>query len=175
MNKPHKVFVLFCCISLLYAGCKKEEEIDKLPPATASGLGTFGCLINGKAWPIYEKGIHNLHVSYSNGELDIYYYIRDDISGLDKEWIRIITSKINKQGYYTLLFNDKNHGNLSARQKEVSYFSRDIINSNGFAILDISRFDSISNFIAGKFSYSLFDKGGASYIKIESGRFDVNY
>lgn len=27
-----------------------QAEIDKLPPITTSGEGSFACLLNGKAW-----------------------------------------------------------------------------------------------------------------------------
>ena len=37
---------------LLGAGCKKDKvtPLEQLPPATATGANTFGCLVNGEVW-----------------------------------------------------------------------------------------------------------------------------
>ncbi|MBX7206146.1 MAG: hypothetical protein K1X81_12050 [Bacteroidia bacterium] len=178
MNKPHKVFVLLYCISLLYAGCKKEEEIDKLPPATASGLGTFGCLINGKAWPIYEKGFHYVQAYYENGVLSVGYYIKaSELSFFDSQWVRISTKNITKPGNYIAWFDTNNDylGSCSVEIINNTYDSHHPINAGGFAWVNITRLDTVYGFAAGMFGFTLLDDNGLTSVKVESGRFDISY
>jgi hypothetical protein len=174
MNKLHKVFVLFCCISLLYTGCKKEEEINKLPPATAIGLGTFGCLVNGKAWPIYEKGFHYVDVYYTNKILRLDYQIKEDeFSFIDKEWVGITIKELTSSGIYIIPYNDLAKGSFSVKQKGSICFSTDLVNNSGSAYVEITRLDSANGIVSGKFNFGLFTESGSSYLKIESGRFDI--
>ena len=176
MNKPHKVFVLLYCISLFFAGCKKEEEIDKLPPATASGLGTFGCLINGKAWPVYEKGYHYVQVFYENGTLGVDYTIKpDELSQFSTAHIGIWVKKIQKPGNYLVYFDNTNTGSFNAYQNGIYYFSDDPINSGGIGWVNITRLDTVYGFAAGMFGFTLLDDNGLTSVKVESGRFDISY
>jgi len=163
-------------VLLFFAGCKKEEEIDKLPPATASGLGTFGCLINGKAWPVYEKGYHLLQTGYYNGVLQLTYTIKEnELSAYTSSIVSIITNEINKPGAYIINFSNNHHGNFSVKQRGVYYFSNDQINQSNFAWVNITRLDTVYGFAAGTFGFTLFDENGLTSVKVESGRFDISY
>lgn len=59
----HLIYILtVLALPLMALQCKKDNpveancqgdiacELAKLPPATTEGKGTFGCLVNGKAW-----------------------------------------------------------------------------------------------------------------------------
>ncbi|MBX7205961.1 MAG: hypothetical protein K1X81_11105 [Bacteroidia bacterium] len=175
MNKPHKIIVLFCCISLLYAGCKKEDEIDKLPPTTASGLGTFGCLINGKAWPNGVQGEHILDAFYYQGKFWVTYVIRDPNSLLNIETCTMQTREITKPGIYFLSFKDISINDFTVNHGAYTYASGLPLNLNNYAYMNISRFDTVNYIISGTFSFSLYDLTGTHQIKIDKGRFDVNY
>ncbi len=175
MNKPHKIIVLFCCILLLYAGCKKEDEVDKLPPATASGLGTFGCLINGRAWPIYEKGYHYIQAFYENGTLGVDYAIKpDELSQYTTAYVGIGIKKIRTIGNYLINFNNINNGAFTVSYKGIDYFSHHPINASGFAWVNITRLDTSQfGYASGTFGFTLLDDKGFTTVKVESGRFDV--
>ncbi|MBX7205957.1 MAG: hypothetical protein K1X81_11085 [Bacteroidia bacterium] len=175
MNKPHKIIVLFCCISLLYAGCKKEDEVDKLPPATASGLGTFGCLINGRAWPIYEKGYHYASAYYENKSLVLEYLVKpDELSPYVDSRIGIGIKKIQTIGNYIIHFDDLNSGAVSVSTNGIRYSCADPINAGGFAWVNITRLDTSQfGYASGTFGFTLLDDQGLTTVKIESGRFDV--
>ena len=59
------------------AGPAKPE--DQLPPATQTGAGTFGCLLNGQPWPLQGYSgrpnfITTYDAGYSNGSLAIRTY-----------------------------------------------------------------------------------------------------
>lgn len=54
-KKPVKTSLLFSILCFLFftnIKCKKNDVItvDQLPPATQTGAGTFGCLLNGVVW-----------------------------------------------------------------------------------------------------------------------------
>lgn len=68
--------------------CSKGKQndpapVDQLPPATQSGAGTFGCLVNGQVYtPKGNVGMTNFAVLYEPGAngatLNIITYRRDD-------------------------------------------------------------------------------------------------
>jgi hypothetical protein len=174
MKTPLHILLLFFTTCLLFTQCKRdEEEIDKLPPATASGLGTFGCLVNGKAWPIYEKGYHYVQVSYQNGMLDVGYYIRENELSLDKIWVHFRTIEVNKPGSFLLSFKDYNKSFAAVRYNETGYFSDASLNKGNYLDLNISRLDTVNGFVSGTFNFLLFNDKGTSFVKVESGRFDL--
>ena len=175
MNKPYKVFVLLYCISLLYAGCKKEEEIDKLPPATASGLGTFGCLINGKAWPNGVQGEHILDAFYYQGKMWVGYTIRDTKTMDIIESVDMQSCEIKKPGQYFLAMNDIKINQFAVGYQGFNYLSGHVLNLNNYAYMNITRFDTVNYIISGTFSFSMYDLTGTHQIKIDKGRFDINY
>ena len=97
MKNKYTLLLLFAAFSCLGIQCKKEREIDKLPDATTTGNGAFGCLINGRAWPIDEKGDHGYFLFYHAGELDLMYTV-DKGPNLMTESIVISTNKVYKPG-----------------------------------------------------------------------------
>ena len=171
-----KLLLLLASLSCLSLHCKKESELDKLPPATAIGANTFGCLLNGKAWPMGVKGSHYWDVSYQNGILRITYAIKDDpFNIISKEHVSLRTEKIKGNGIYLVPFNDYTKDFFSVEFDDNSYFSADQINKLGFASIVINRLDSINHFLSGTFEFSLFNESGTSQVKVSSGRFDFNY
>lgn len=67
MKKLH--FLLITALILL-SSCHKDDDpiapIDQLPPATQTGAGTFGCLVNGKPF-IDDSGSLNCFYQFVNG------------------------------------------------------------------------------------------------------------
>ncbi|MBX7205460.1 MAG: hypothetical protein K1X81_08560 [Bacteroidia bacterium] len=172
-----KLLILFsslCCLSL---HCKKESEEDKLPSVTNWGANTFGCLMNGKAWPMGRSGnLAPFYVTYWNEELVIQYTIYDDPMFTSiKERMVIIAKKINNVGEHFILFNDLNNGQFSARFNEQFYNSGYFTNYSGYASLNISRLDTTGpvRVVAGTFNFSLFDESGHSKLNVTKGRFDL--
>ncbi|MBX7205316.1 MAG: hypothetical protein K1X81_07810 [Bacteroidia bacterium] len=171
-----KLLLLLASLSCLNLHCKKESELDKLPPATTTGKQTFGCLINGKAWPIGVKGSHLWVVNYQNRQIDVGYYIKDSpFAFTDKEWVSITLKKVNKPGYYLVSLDGVSECSISIGSINDSYFSSDNVNKNAYASILITRLDSINHFLSGTFEFSLFNESGTSQVKVSSGRFDFNY
>ncbi|MBX7206522.1 MAG: hypothetical protein K1X81_13945 [Bacteroidia bacterium] len=170
-----KLLLLLTSLSCLSLHCKKESELDKLPPATAIGANTFGCLLNGKAWPIGAKGDHMTEVHYSKGILSVRYATRlDPFSSITNESVTLRTNKIHEYGSYFISYNDINEDFFSVGINGNIYSSA-FNNTNGFAFINISRLDSINHYVSGTFEFSLNDFNNSSKIKVSSGRFDFRY
>ncbi len=179
----HKILSLVWLMfitTILSSSCKKNKisEIDKLPPATQTGVKTFGCLVNGKAW-IPDNGCALLCPS----SLKFYY---DNINGGQfstkteltingrKEYINFGFDSCNKIGEYifstgmpgrSFAYNDYNKPNCQ------TLFSND----TGTAIsgyFNITRFDLPNGIISGTFEITL-SKQGCETINITNGRFDA--
>ncbi|MCC6683452.1 MAG: hypothetical protein IT247_00115 [Bacteroidia bacterium] len=150
--------------------------MDKLPPATAIGANTFGCLLNGKAWPMGRDGYQYSHIEYNNDVLDVGYYIKDDFNSLfDREWVHVVPKKINKVGVYVFQMKEISKGFFSINSNNIAYFSVDPINQNEWASIMIYRIDSINHIVSGTFDFSLYNQEGTKKIKVSSGRFDFHY
>ena len=92
------LFASFCCMAVR---CKEDEktELQKLPPITAVGAQTFGCLINGEVFVREDGDI--LHGSYSNGRLRVYF---EKVSQLGPGYFVNLTinNYIFKEGIYKI-------------------------------------------------------------------------
>lgn len=159
----------FCCLNMQ---CKKEREIDKLPSATTTGNGAFGCLINGRAWPVDEPGDHNYFLFYHAGKLDLMYNVYAT-GGQDIESIVISTNKVTKPGIYWIKGEPKNYYTIA--YDGTSYRSNSAINSDRYLYLNISRLDSINRIVSGTFIFSLYNNLGTKKISVDEGRFDLRY
>jgi hypothetical protein len=176
MKIIHTFLFAALCIVFLFAGCKKDDEIDKLPPATASGFGIYGCLLNGKAWPMGAKGYHMPEVYYENGVLRVDYVIKDDLlSSFEREWVSVRTDRIHSPGVYFINYNESNNEFCSVKFNELLYSSASMSNKNGLGYIQITRLDSINHFVSGTFEFSLLDMTGTSTMRVSKGRFDFRY
>ncbi|MBX7206108.1 MAG: hypothetical protein K1X81_11860 [Bacteroidia bacterium] len=168
----------FCCLSL---HCKKEEvqkEVDKLPPISAEGKQTFGCLINGKAWP--NASIYQFSAWGENGRFELNFYTRYSsgsiMSGpnIIDEMIISIKSGIDGPGHYLVPFNSGwQNVNFTMDYKNVLY--RSSITPSSYATLDIIRLDTVNHIVAGTFEFTLFDEIEWKSLKVTKGRFDCRW
>lgn len=160
----------FCCLNMQ---CKKEREIDKLPSATTTGNGAFGCLINGRAWPVDEPGDHGYFLFYNSGKLDLTYTVYSPNGLTLDEGITISTKAINKPGVHWIPFKDDNVFTILYREE--LFLSTSPVNKNGFAYMNIARLDSVNRIVSGTFSFSLYNYWGTKKISVDEGRFDLRY
>lgn len=94
--------------------------------------------------------------------------------GID-EIITITTDKISNVGIHVISYNEKATNFFVVKVNSDEYFSTDKINDKGYAIINISRFDTIQHILSGTFSFSLMDKWGTSVMQVTNGRFDLRY
>ncbi|MFA7380252.1 MAG: hypothetical protein WC150_07320 [Bacteroidia bacterium] len=161
------LFVSFCCLNVQ---CKKESELDKLPPATTSGAQTMGCLVNGEAFTLRPDMSAFYYAAYYNGTIEIQ---ADNQSPLGGTLILLTRGIITKPGYYLLPFNDGSIHSFGYIVDGESYASR--YTPSDFAYMKITRLDSVRHYMAGEFSFTLYNRYLSKSVKITHGRFDFKY
>lgn len=157
------------------------EELAKLPKATKGGYHTFGCLLNGYAWPGYETS--DLVVAYYNfnggKRFNVMCYTQE-ISGIipppTKDIVNIVTDDIiTGPGEYIISLDDINTDFVAIKYKELRYNSGFPASFGQKLHLNITRLDSINRIISGNFRISLLDYTGTKAMHLEYGRFDSYY
>ena len=155
--------------------CKKADPdpASQLPPATQTGAGTFGCLVNGQAWtPQGNDGTSNYNVyydhTYRGGNFGVNTY---RINGGFAQYIIFGGDSINHTGIYslsrslrTVFFSDS--------QKPIA--CQDYSGQAGQyrrGTLTITRLDRQAGIISGTFAFTLY-KPGCDSVRVTQGRFD---
>ena len=103
--------ILLPLLALLLMQCHKKDPDpakpeDQLPPATQTGAGTFGCLVNGKPWtPSGNNATPSFQVhydpTYHGGNLAVTAFRRLDDKG-NRQVISLGGDQIAKTGTYVL-------------------------------------------------------------------------
>lgn len=152
---------------------------DQLPPATQTGAGTFGCLVNGKPWTPtstfikpgftinFDPGYHggNLVVTASR-EVDNsnkYQYISFGGDQISKPGTYRVDPSITLQspGLYTAAFTDDTKIAPCDR-----YLFKPTIRAGTFTITRLN-----GGVVAGTFEFTL-TQPGCDTIRVTQGRFD---
>lgn len=185
MRLPPTPLLLAALLGL--SQCKKShpdpaKPEDQLPPATQTGAGTFGCLLNGQPWtPSGNLTTPNFLAlydpTYHNGNLDVRTYRNIDKLS-NKQYLSFGGDSINKVGLYHFITSNT----FPMRGPRTVYFSDDNKSSpcnyyNYFpgtttkGQLTITRLDKQQGIISGTFNFTL-SQPGCDTIKITQGRFD---
>ncbi len=172
-----KLLLLFTALSCLSLHCKKEEqqkEEDKLPPLTSEGKQSFGCLMNGKAWPD-SYNIDFGSSGYANGDFELYFRILDQVTGNIKEDISIgIRDQIFGSGHYIIPYSHNlMETNINASYHKTGYTS--YVTPGGYADITIIKLDTINHIMAGTFDFLLYSPTNIVPLQVTKGRFDFKY
>jgi hypothetical protein len=183
--------ILLALLLCTWMACKKDplppytgpQPIDYtvLPPATQTGAGTFGCLVDGDVWvprvelfvPTYDK-LFNFF-EYSNGG-----------GGLSA---KILTSTQND--YLSLSFSPNNF--MLSKHLPTSdslypyrvwlwfrfgdsgdYFEPIYEQPDSSNFFKVTYLDTSKNIISGEFNFTLYNQVG-NEIRLTNGRFDMKY
>ncbi len=161
---------------IIMTSCHKDDDhiapIDQLPPATQSGAGTFGCLVNGKAF-IDNSGSFNCFYQLVGGEY--YFHISGTNFNMIPGGIDIGTIKktIEEGQIYPLL--EELDGNASA-----AVFFQDILETSTTSTdytgeLTITKLDFENYIVSGTFSFDLLNPINGEIMEIREGRFDSHF
>ena len=148
-------------------GCKKDmpapiNELDKLPPATQTGQGTFGCLINGKAY-----------ITKSSSQVGAVYQLSFLQFGADypDHNIGILINKapiINKVYDLTNLGESLCHFNSRSDSKYCDYPPQ----NTTYGHVIITTFDTLKKVVSGTFEFATY-VSPYDTIRVTNGRFDL--
>ncbi|MBP7259669.1 MAG: hypothetical protein KBB37_00150 [Bacteroidia bacterium] len=189
MKTNYLILLLFVAFSSLNIQCKEDEkgpvlaeELAKLPKATSNGNETFGCLLNGYAWPggrkIYDYTLHIAYYNYNGGKrFNVMCYTSHSGSfPMKKDIVNIVTDDIiTGPGEYIISLDDNNTDFVAIKYKEIRYNSGFPASFGQKLHLNITRLDSINRIISGNFRISLLDYTGTKAMHLEYGRFDSYY
>ncbi|MBP9179371.1 MAG: hypothetical protein KBG24_02660 [Bacteroidia bacterium] len=183
------ILLLFVAFSSLNIQCKEDEkgpvlaeELAKLPKATTEGYETFGCLLNGWAWPAEEKyhffSFVEIFIQDGKKITNIMGYTTKDNSPFPeyKDIVNISTDDIiSGPGEYITTLTPTGTEFVAIYYKGIDYHSEFSVNKGQKLYLNITRLDSINRIISGNFRISLLDYTGTKAMHLEYGRFDSYY
>jgi predicted small secreted protein len=166
-----KKIILLIGILLTINSCSEKNEteltpLEQLPKATQTGENTFGCLINGEAFVVYNTSLQT--AIYQGGILQIGGAIND--SNRDINIILNISNPINLNTPYDLTFSPKNIAIFVNNKVNCYYDYSNTLNGS----FTINNFDTMNYIISGTFEFST-NKTGCEDIEITDGRFDLKY
>ena len=156
--------------------CRRDDPapVDQLPPATQTGAGTFGCLLNGQAWtPRGNDGFSNYSVSYDPtyhlGTLSVAAY-RLSGNGADQQTIGFSSDSIRATGTYFFKKAGRHQAGVENRATICRYYSQDAgVYCKGY--FAITRLDLSAGIISGTFAFTL-HRPGCDTVCVTNGRFD---
>ncbi len=170
---------LFVFTSLLiiffFASCDKDDDkpqnpVDQLPPATQTGAGTFGCLVNGVPF-VDSSGFFNCFYQLVDGE---YYF---GIRGRKESFIDQIvigSEKKHIDANTNILLQSRNDGNFWAN---VSFDCSNCLNANTAenapGIITFTKLDLQNNIVSAIFEFTVIDPNTGVIYEITEGRFDA--
>lgn len=172
----HSLLIIILSICIFTTSCHKKKDTPQLPPETQTGAGTFGCVVNGKDYLIADYPDAFATFIYLN---DIYshgYYFTIRVSKKSPSWVMgILTDSlyVQQNGVYQLSNDPNAHGTAWALYVSGSneYYSQSSLQGE----LEITKLDSIKQFVSGKFWFDAVDTVNNDLVHITDGRFDLHY
>ncbi len=146
---------------------KPKTELEKLPAATQEGKGTFGCLVDGKAWVIksfmnapafYQEDVLQITAQVATNEIDQYISIV------------ILEDELTTVQYPLAEYGD-GHATLDDLPTGCEYVTSVVYQGE----LIITHFDNTNFIISGTFEFEAYSDDCDKVVKVTHGRFDLHY
>lgn len=166
--------ILYILFLLFVIGCKENSKIQ-LPPATQTGQGIIGCLVNGKVFIAqggFIGGVDDLTISigkdiFSLGgtaygpdtEIDgnLYLQFYDNYNIYNQSTFPLI-NELDRRGMYI------NHNSKKFTTGQDNYIGE----------LIITKLDTANHIVSGTFWFDAVSEDG-ELIEVREGRFDDHY
>ena len=170
-----KKLILLLLTTFTLSCCNKDDDkpsnpIDQLPPATQTGAGTFGCLVNGEPF-VDNSGFFNCFYQLVDGE---YYF---GIRGRKESFINQIGIGSEKKN----IDLDINHTLKS--QQEGNFYGRISFNCSSClgattlnenpGVITFTKLDMQNNIVSATFEFTVIDPSTGTVYEITEGRFDA--
>ena len=167
--------ITFLIITFLFAGCDKDDDkpsnpIDQLPPATQTGAGTFGCLVNGEPY-VDNSGFFNCFYQLVDGE---YYFgiastrdFRDIKQIVMLSWMKEIALDVK------IPLDERLNGNFFSEIAFDCLCPNAVTTSNSNGFIRFTKFSTDSNIVSGRFEFKVTDPTTGTVYEITEGRFDA--
>ncbi|MFD2719416.1 hypothetical protein ACFST9_11870 [Hymenobacter monticola] len=149
------------------------DPLAQLPAETQTGKGTFGCLLNGKAWTQAGSPFAGplLNAQYFSQQLTVSANRSTTVDGVRTvQGIQINIDKINSIGRYTLADSTKDFINIVDLVTACTYYT----DKAHPATVEITRLDPVARIVSGRFAFTL-ETPGCGKITATDGRFDCRF
>jgi len=170
--------------SLFFSSCKKHvvkpvDQLSLLPPATQTGAGTFGCLVNGQAFipkdrSIIEGPLLQCNYILLNGGYYFQLVLVNSVNGL-VTGMRVGTDSLaiaQGQNYHLIT---SGMGNADAAYNLTGTENRSYVTSSSVSgILTITKLDPVNQIVSGTFYFKAINAPGDT-VNVTNGRFDMPY
>ncbi|AXT18638.1 hypothetical protein D7030_06645 [Flavobacteriaceae bacterium AU392] len=168
------------CMLLLSTSCNDDDDnvapVDRLPPATQTGEGTFACLINGEVFRPDRFGQGVPRAFYQNVNFAFTLGISASSGGGEEtKFFNLGGLDVNALEETTYDLVEFESGNFFVQYTLGGGFVlRTETNSINPGRLTITNFDPDNFIISGTFEFTVLDDEG-NEIRITEGRFDLRY
>jgi len=170
-----KKIVLLITLFVLLSSCDKNDDkncsgVDCLPPATQTGAGTFGCLVNGVPF-IDKSGSYNCFYQLVDGEyyfsISAKFYGQIKGMGLGSQNIELLQGET-----YELLSVGASNFSADIFIDAYNNFETSSVNTGNILI---TKLDLAADIISATFEFTVTDPMSGKVYKITEGRFDIHF
>lgn len=172
-------YLLLLILATAISCCNKDDDnpptapVDLLPPATQTGAGTFGCLLDGMVF-LPGNSSNNLDCVYQFVDGGYYFGLQSNKRDINNNRITLAigTNKleiIEGENYSLIEFIEGNASGIYSYATNTSYTSEDNTGE-----LKITKLDYTNHIVSGTFWFDVKDSEGVVH-EIREGRFDVRF
>jgi hypothetical protein len=169
-----KIHLLLLIILAAFSGCNDDDNPTKLPAATQTGAGTFGCMVNGKAFVDTSGGYFNCFYQLVDGEY--YFGIQggDTVGMVTGIGVGTEKSEISENQTYQLFepIDGNAYGGAGITQSISS--GENVFTSHEMTgELTITKLDFINHIVSGTFWFNVKNPYTNDIVAVRDGRFDT--
>lgn len=169
--------ILSLCFLISITSCDSDDDnncqgIDCLPPITQTGVGTFGCLVNGE--PYFAFGGVNAQYQLIDGE---YFFVvgSNRESGTLRSIILESTKMSISESDFILGDFGENKIYSFIRLSENNLSTTLYTSDNNVGSLSITKLDQTNQIVSGTFEFEILNPDDGQIYQITEGRFDSFY
>jgi hypothetical protein len=169
--------LLLMVLLISFNSCSKQDDcdnpVDCLPPATQTGEGTIGCLINGE---VFKPGGSQFsgptqQVSYDFVNGGYSFGLSANHRDSNKSIRIFIGNEVINQGDTFIL---STRGEFSNYGEYKNGLDRNFTNEDNIGEITFVKFDNINGIVSGNFWFDAMNEDG-EVVEIRDGRFDMKY
>jgi hypothetical protein len=172
-----KKFILLLALTLTLSCCNKDDNppadpLSQLPPATQTGAGTFGCLVNGVPY-VDNSGDFNCFYQLVGGE---YYFGLGSTKTFGSiEQIAILSYMKNIDININIPLQNRVNGNFFSEISFDCICPNAVTTSEIDGFVNFSKFTTTPNIVSGTFEFNVTDPNTGIVYNITNGRFDSQF
>lgn len=159
------------------------DPLATLPPETQSGAGTFGCLVNGKAYIITNAiSTSGEWISPTRLSVGTSLYLNGDRSADFRSITMLLNGQLSTQpaSVFSIVpaanpavaFTTGLNQFYTFSGSPTCVYSGQQVKTGK---VELVRFDGAARIAAGRFAFTLYEPGGCDTLRVTNGRFDVRF